>query len=214
MNLEVDTYLDNLNKWQKELSRLRDIVANCGLTEEIKWMHPCYTYNKKNIALLHGFKDYCAILFHKGALLKDPNRILIQQTENTQSARQIRFTNLSEIETLKPVIKAYIYEAIEVEKAGLKVRKKKTSDFETPEELKQKFIENPDFENAFNNLTEGRKRGYLLHFYKPKQAKTRISRIIENTDKIFKGKGLNDCVCGLSNRFPNCDGSHKQLKKK
>lgn len=213
MNHEVDNYLDNLSKWKKELTKLRQIIAHCGLTEELKWMHPCYTYNKKNIVLIHEFKDYCAILFHKGVLLNDQNKILVQQTENTQSARQIRFTNQSEIEELESVIKEYIYEAIEVEKAGLKVKKKKTSDFEIPEELKLKFEENPELENAFKNLTEGRQRGYLLHFSKPKQAKTRTSRIIENIDKIFKGKGLNDCVCGLSKRLPNCDGSHKQLEK-
>tara|TARA_R110002049_G_scaffold993_11_gene7300 strand:- start:86123 stop:86764 length:642 start_codon:yes stop_codon:yes gene_type:complete len=212
MNPEVDTYLDNLDKWQKELTRLRQIIATCGLTEAYKWMHPCYTYNKKNVLLIHEFKDYCAILFHKGALLHDSNTILVQQTESTQSARQIRFTDISEIEKLEPVIKAYIFEAIEVEKAGLKIKKKKTSDFEIPKELKQKFKENPDLENAFKNLTEGRQRGYLLHFSKPKQSKTRTSRIIENTDRIFKGKGLNDCICGLSKRLPNCDGSHKQLE--
>jgi len=211
MNYQVDTYLDNLNKWKKELARLRQIIANCGLTEEFKWMHPCYTYNTKNVVLIHEFKDYCAVLFHKGALLKDTKNILVQQTENTQSARQLRFKNKSEIEALKSVIKAYIYEAIEVEKAGLKVKKKKTSDFEMPTELKQKFKENPELETAFKNLTEGRQRGYLLHFSKPKQAKTRILRITENIEKIFKGKGFNDCICGLSKRPPNCDGSHKQL---
>ena len=184
------------------------------MTEDFKWMHPCYTYNKKNILLIHGFKEYFAILFNKGALLSDPKNMLVQQTENTQSARQIRFTDISEIEEFKPTIKEYIYEAIEVEKAGVKIKMKKTSDYEIPKELKQKFKVNSDFESAFKNLTEGRKRGYLLHFSQPKQAKTRISRIEKNTKRILNGKGLNDCVCGLSKRMPNCDGSHKQLEKK
>ncbi len=213
MNLEVGTYLDNLNKWKTELTRLRDVIADCGLTEEFKWMHPCYTYKENNILLIHEFKDYCAILFHKGALLQDTKGLLVQQTKNTQSARQIRFTDISEIEDIASIIKEYIYEAIEVEKAGLKVKKKKTSDFEIPEELESKFKEDFDFKNAFKNLTEGRQRGYLLHFSQPKQAKTRIARIKKNTERIFNGNGLNDCVCGLSKRMPNCDGSHKQLEK-
>jgi uncharacterized protein YdeI (YjbR/CyaY-like superfamily) len=213
MNPEVEKYLDNLNKWQKELTRLRDLISDCGLTEEYKWMHPCYTYKEANIVLIHEFKDYCAILFIKGALLNDSKSILVQQTENTQSARQIRFTNISEIEGLDSTIKEYIYEAIEVENSGLKVKKKKTSDFEIAEELELKFKANSDFEIAFKNLTEGRQRGYLLHFSQPKQAKTRISRIEKNTERIFDGFGLNDCVCGLSKRLPNCDGSHNQLKK-
>ncbi|MFD2823367.1 DUF1801 domain-containing protein [Lacinutrix iliipiscaria] len=208
---EVDTYLERLNKWKKELTRLRQIINTCGLTEAYKWMHPCYTYNKKNIVLIHEFKDYCAILFHKGALLHDDKKILIQQTENIQSARQIRFKDVSEIEKLEPVIKAYIFEAIEVEKAGLKIKKKETSEYEVPEELKQLFKANTEFKKAFKNLTEGRQRGYLLHFAKPKQAKSRISRINKNTKRILDGYGLNDCTCGLSKRKPNCDGSHKQL---
>jgi uncharacterized protein YdeI (YjbR/CyaY-like superfamily) len=211
MNQEVDKYLDNISNWQKELTRLRQIIVDCGLSEEFKWMHPCYTYNNNNILLIHEFKDYCAILFTKGALLSDSSNILVQQSENTQSARQIRFTDISEIENLETIIKEYIFEAIEVEKAGLKVERKKTSDFEIVEELKQKFKENPEFEKAFKNLTEGRQRAYLLHFSKPKQAKTRVSRIAESTDRIFQGKGLNDCICGLSHRMPNCDGSHKKL---
>lgn len=213
MNPKVDKYLEHLNKWQKELSYLRELILDCGLTEEYKWMHPCYTYQEANILLIHEFKDYCAILFHKGALLNDAKKILIQQTKNTQSARQIRFTDVSEIEELKETIKAYIYEAIEVEKAGLEIEKKKTADFEVVEELKLKFKENPDFESAFKNLTEGRQRGYLLHFSQSKQAKTRISRIEKNAKRIFRGYGLHDCTCGLSKRKPNCDGSHKQLEK-
>jgi uncharacterized protein YdeI (YjbR/CyaY-like superfamily) len=214
MNPKVDAYLKNLNHWQNELTKLRDIVLDCGLTEAYKWMHPCYMYNQNNILIIHEFKDYCGMTFFKGVLLKDTQNILIQQTENLQSARQIRFTSLSEIETLQDIIKQYIYEAIEVEKAGLKVKLKKTSDYKMPEELKQVFKEDPKFETAFKNLTEGRKRGYLLHFSKPKQVKTRLSRIEKNMERIFKGKGLTDCICGLSKRKPNCDGSHKQLETK
>jgi uncharacterized protein YdeI (YjbR/CyaY-like superfamily) len=209
MNKEIEKYLNGLKKWHDELSRLRKIILDCGLKEEYKWMHPCYTYKGKNIVLLHEFKDYCAILFHKGALLKDSKKILVQQTENVQSARQIRFRDTSEIGDLETTIKDYIKEAIEVEKSGLKIKKKETSDFEMPKELDQKFEENPELEKAFKNLTAGRQRGYLLHFAKPKKTKSRISRIEKNIERILNGKGLNDCVCGKSKRMPNCDGSHK-----
>ena len=212
MTKEVEKYLNSLKKWQEELIRLHELILDCGLTEEFKWKHPCFTYNNKNIVLIQGFKEYCAILFYKGALLKDPKNVLIQQTENTQSGRQIRFTDISEIEALKTIIKEYIYEAVEVEKAGLKVTMKKTSDFEMPEELEKLFKDNPEFKKAFKNLTEGRQKGYLLYFSKAKQSTTRISRIEKNTERIFNGKGLNDCICGLSKRMPNCDGSHKQLE--
>lgn len=213
MNKDVDNFLSNLDKWQDELIRLRELILDCGLNEDFKWMHPCYTFNGKNIVLIHGFKDYCAILFYKGALLKDPKNILIRQTENTQSARQIRFTNVSEIQNLESTIRDYVLEAIEIEKAGLKVKMKKTSDYEVPRELDQKFTESPRLKKAFKNLTPGRQKGYLLHFSQPLQAKTRISRIEKNTERILNGKGLNDCVCGLSKRMPNCDGSHKQLEE-
>ncbi|MGS2727871.1 DUF1801 domain-containing protein [Psychroserpens sp. BH13MA-6] len=212
MNEEINKYLNGLEKWKLELKKLREIILDCGLKEEFKWMHPCYTDNGKNIVLIHEFKDYCAILFHKGALLKDPENILVQQTENVQSARQIRFTDLPEIEELEPTIKKYIREAIGIEKSGKKVEKKKISDFNVPIELEQIFSENADFEKAFNNLTAGRQRGYLLHFDKPKQSKTKISRIKKNMERIKDGYGLNDCTCGLSKRKPNCDGSHKQLE--
>ncbi|MCL4118654.1 UNVERIFIED_CONTAM: hypothetical protein GTU68_005451 [Idotea baltica] len=197
---------------EKELTRLRELIVDCGLTEEYKWMHPCYTYKEKNIVLIHEFKNYCAILFHKGALLDDSKNVLVQQTENTQSARQIRFTNILEIEDLKSTIKEYIYEAIEVEKAGLKVKKKKTAEFKIPKELMDIFKERPEFKKAFYNLTDGRQRGYFLHFSKPKQSKTRQSQVEKNIERIIDGYGLNDCTCGLSKRKPNCDGSHKQLK--
>lgn len=211
MNELVLNYFENLKKWQSEMRLLQEVILDCGLNEDFKWKHPCYTYNNKNIVLIHGFKAYCAVLFYNGALLKDSHNILIQQTENVQFGRQIRFVDISEIKKLKPIIKSYIFEAIEVEKLGLKVNTKNTSDFEIPEELILKFKENPEFENAFKNLTEGRQRGYLLHFAQPKQSKTRISRIENYSDRIFKRKGLNDCTCGLSKRPPNCDGSHKQL---
>jgi uncharacterized protein YdeI (YjbR/CyaY-like superfamily) len=212
MNPEVDKYLDNLTLWKKELTRLRELILECGLDEEYKWMHPCYTYKQRNILLIHEFKKYCAILFNKGALLNDSKNILVRQTQNTQAARQIRFTDLSKIEDLKSTIKEYIYEAIEVEKLGLKIKNKKTSDFEVPQELIAVFDQRPEFKKAFDKLTEGRKRGYLLHFAKPKQSKTRLSQVQKNVDRILDGYGLNDCVCGLSKRKPNCDGSHKQLR--
>lgn len=212
MNPKVDTFLNNLTSWQPELSRLCELIIDCGLTEDYKWMHPCYTYNSKNIVLIHGFKEYCGLLFYKGALLKDPYDVLVQQTENTQSARQIRFTSLSEIEDLRRTIKEYIFEAIEVEKAGLKIKKKETADFDMPEELSEKFNELPDFEKAFKKLTLGRQRGYLLNFSKPKQVNTRKSQIERNIERILDGYGIHDCTCGLSKRKPNCDGSHKQIK--
>ncbi|QCX38868.1 hypothetical protein FF125_10630 [Aureibaculum algae] len=210
MNEKVDVYLNNLDQWKEELTKLREIILDCGLTEDFKWMHPCYTINGKNVLLIHGFKEYCALLFNKGALLKDPVNILIQQTENTQSARQIRFTNITEIEKQEAVLKAYILEAIVIEKSGLKINRKKTSDFDVPEELNKKFEEDSNFKKAFNQLSHGRQRGYLLHFSQPKQSKTRISRIEKTINRVLEGKGLNDCTCGLSKRMPNCDGSHRQ----
>jgi uncharacterized protein YdeI (YjbR/CyaY-like superfamily) len=214
MNPKVDEYLDNVGKWQKELGLLRSIVFECGLMEGFKWMHPCYTYHKKNIVLLQEFKNYCSILFPKGALLKDPDGILVQMTKNVQSARQIRFYDIREIEKRKFTIKDYIFEALEVEKAGLGVSMKKTSEYKVPEELEQAFKNNAELRNAFDSLTPGRQRGYLLYFSQPKQSKTRASRISKNRERIIMGKGLNDCICGLSNRMPNCDGSHKQSKTK
>jgi uncharacterized protein YdeI (YjbR/CyaY-like superfamily) len=212
MNPKVDEYMENVGKWQNELEFLRSILLDCGLSEELKWKHPCYTYKKSNIGIIHEFKEYCAISFFKGVLLNDSENILIQPTRNIQAGRQIRFTSTKEIEKLESIIKSYVFEAIEIEKAGLQVKMKETSEFQIPEELAKKFIENSEFKNAFGNLTPGRQRGYLLHFSQPKQSKTRESRIIKNIDRILKGKGLNDCICGLSKRFPNCDGSHKQLK--
>lgn len=192
MNPKVDEFLGKAKKWQEEYSALRNIVLDCELTEEFKWMHPCYTLGKKNIVLIHGFKDYCALLFHKGALLKDAHGILIQQTENVQAARQIRFTNVQEIVGMETIIKDYILEAIEVEKAGLEVPMKEHKEYIIPEELHHKFNEMPIVKTAFEKLTPGRQRAYILHFSQPKQSKTRVSRIEKYTQHILDGKGLND----------------------
>ncbi len=188
----VDRFLDRAKKWKDEMSILRNICLDCGLTEEFKWMHPCYTYQGKNIVLIHGFKDYCALLFHKGALLKDTNHLLIRQTENVQSARQIRFRGPEEIVDLKPTLKAYIFEAIEVEKAGLVVKMKKTSEFKMPDEFKKALEDNSKLKSAFEFLTPGRQKGFLLYFSQAKQSSTRESRIKKSIPKILDGNGLND----------------------
>jgi uncharacterized protein YdeI (YjbR/CyaY-like superfamily) len=192
MNTKVDKFLDNAQKWQKEFKKLRAIVLDCGLTEELKWGQPCYTYEKKNIVLIHGFKEYCALLFFKGALLHDTDGILIRQSENVQAGRQIRFTNIREIVKIESILKTYIYEAVEVEKAGLKVKMKKTSDFKIPEEFQIKLDEIPALKSAFKKLTPGRQRAYLFYFSQPKQSKTRASRVEKYIQQIFSGKGLND----------------------
>ncbi len=209
MNPKVDEFLNNVTKWHDELEKLRAIVLDCQLTEELKWGVPCYTFQKGNIVLIHGFKEYCALLFMKGALLNDSNGILIQQTENVQGGRQIRFNSLKEIEEQEAILKAYIFEAIEVEKAGLKVAIKPHSEYAIPKEFQSKMDENSLLKNAFESLTPGRQRAYILHFSGSKQAKTREARIENYTKRILMGKGLNDCICGLSKRMPNCDGSHK-----
>jgi uncharacterized protein YdeI (YjbR/CyaY-like superfamily) len=196
MNPKVDWFFTKATKWQKEYQQLRMIVLDCGLTEELKWGCPCYTFpasagrQKSNIVLIHGFKEYCALLFMKGALLKDDNGILVQQTENVQAARQIRFTGVKEIVKMKTIIKAFIKEAIEVEKAGLKVELKKATEFKMPEEFKNVLDDMPELKTAFYNLTPGRQRGYLLHFSSPKQAKTREARIEKSVQQILNGKGL------------------------
>jgi uncharacterized protein YdeI (YjbR/CyaY-like superfamily) len=192
MNPKVDFYFNKAKKWQEEFEKLRMIILDCGLTEELKWGCPCYTFEKTNIVLIHGFKEYCALLFFKGALLNDANGILIQQTENVQAARQIRFTNVREIVKLKPVLKAYIHEAIEVEKAGLKVNLKKTTEFKIPEEFQNKSDEIPALKTAFDALTPGRQRAYVLYFSAPKQSKTRVARVEKCMRQILNGKGLND----------------------
>jgi len=192
MNPKVDQYLRRAKKWQKEMEKLRRISLGCGLTEELKWGKPCYTFQKSNIVIIQGFKEYCALLFVKGALLNDARHILIQQTENVQAGRQIRFTNVREIVKMKPTLKAYIYEAIEVEKAGLKVNFKKTTEFKLPEEFQNKLDEIPALKTAFKALTPGRQRAYVLYFSQPKQSKTRESRIEKYMKQILNGKGLND----------------------
>jgi uncharacterized protein YdeI (YjbR/CyaY-like superfamily) len=192
MNPKVDFFFNKVGKWQKELEKLRAIVLDCPLTEELKWGVPCYSLQESNIVLIHAFKEYCALLFFKGALLKDSKGILIQQTKNVQAPRQIRFTNVREIVEMKAIIKAYIFEAIEVEKAGLKVKLKKTTEFDVPEEFQSKLNESPALKTAFHALTPGRQRAYLLHFSAPKQSKTREARIAKYMRQILKGKGLND----------------------
>ena len=192
MNPKVDFYFSKAKKWQEEFEKLRMIILDCQLTEELKWGVPCYTFQKSNIVLIHGFKEYCALLFFKGALLNDANGILIQQTENVQAARQIRFTNVREIVKMKTILKAYIYEAIEVEKAGLKVNFKKTIEFIIPEEFQKNLDKNPVLKTAFDALTPGRQRGYLFYFSQPKQSKTRESRVKKCMQQILNGKGLND----------------------
>jgi len=192
MNPKVDWFFDKATKWQKEFEKLRAIILDCGLIEELKWGQPCYTFQNTNIVLMHGFKEYCALLFFKGALLNDPNGILIQQTENVQVARQIRFINVREIVKMERILKAYIYEAIEVERAGLKVKLKKTSDFKIPEEFQSKLDKRPALRKAFDALTPGRQRGYIFYFSQPKLSKTRESRVKKYVKQILNGKGLDD----------------------
>jgi uncharacterized protein YdeI (YjbR/CyaY-like superfamily) len=192
MNPKVDVFISKANKWQEEFKKLRMIILDCQLTEELKWGVPCYTFQKSNIVLIHGFKEYCAILFVKGALLKDAKGILITQTENVQSARQVRFTNVQEIVEMESNLKAYIYEAVEVEKGGLKVNFKKNTELKFPEEFQNKLDENPALKTAFEALTPGRQRAYNLYFSEPKQSKTREARVEKCMQQIFNGKGLND----------------------
>jgi uncharacterized protein YdeI (YjbR/CyaY-like superfamily) len=192
LNPRVDEYLKKAEKWQQESKKLRKIILDCGLTEESKWGKPCYTFQNSNVVIIQGFKEYCALLFCKGVLLKDANRILIQQTENVQAARQIRFTHLRQIVEMEPIVKAYVREAVEVEKAGLEVNYKKTSEFTIPEELQNKLRELPALKTAFEALTPGRQRAYILYFSAPKQSKTRESRIEKCRQKILGGKGLDD----------------------
>jgi len=192
MNARVDGFFKKAKTWRAEFEKLRKVCFDCGLAEELKWGKPCYTYQDNNIVLIHGFKDYCALLFFKGALLKDPKGVLIQQTENVQAARQIRFTNVQEIVALKPTLKAYIKEAIEADKAGLEVSYKKTSEFAIPEEFQDRLDGYPALKKAFRALTPGRQRGYLLYFSAAKQSKTREARVEKCLEQILNGKGLND----------------------
>jgi len=192
MNPKVDNFISRAGKWGEEYKKLRAIVLDCGLTEELKWGCPCYTLDDKNAVLMHGFKEYCALLFFKGALMNDSEGILIQQTKNVQAGRQIRFTNVREITGMKSVLKDYINNAIEVEKSGVKVKLKKTSEYKMPVELQNKLKEVPAFKTAFYALTPGRQRGYIYYFSQPKQTGTREARVEKYMKQILKGKGLDD----------------------
>ena len=191
-NPKVDFFFSKAGKWQEATEQLRTVIINCGLDEELKWGCPCYTYQKRNIVLIHTFKDYCALLFFKGALLNDPHGVLVQQTGNVQAARQVRFSGLMEIMEQRPILEAYIHEAIKAEESGLKVPLKKPSDFAVADEFKQKLNAIPSLKTAFEALTPGRQRNYLLHFSAPKQSKTREARVKKCIPQILDGKGLND----------------------
>ncbi|MFD0894273.1 YdeI/OmpD-associated family protein [Luteolibacter ambystomatis] len=192
MNPDVDFFFTKAEKWREELEYLRTVALSAGLTEELKWGVPCYTRDKANVVLIHAFKDYCALLFFKGALMKDPKGILIRQTENVQSARQVRFTSVREILKLEPTLKAYLREAVEVEKAGLKVAYKKASEFAVAEEFQSRLDASAKLKKAFEALTPGRQRAYLLHFSSAKQSKTRAARVEKCEPRILEGKGLDD----------------------
>jgi uncharacterized protein YdeI (YjbR/CyaY-like superfamily) len=192
MNPKVDFFFEKAKQWQEEFEKLRMIVLDCGLTEELKWGQPCYTFQGRNIVLIHGFKEYCALLFFKGTFLQDTHGILIQQTENVQAARQIRFTNVREIVEMEPIVKACVFEAVEVEKAGLKVAFKKTSEYTIPEEFQKKLEEIPALKTAFDALTLGRQRAYIFYFSQPKKSGTREGRVEKYMQQILNGKGLND----------------------
>jgi uncharacterized protein YdeI (YjbR/CyaY-like superfamily) len=213
MNPSVDPFFMNLTSWREELHLLRSLVLECGLTEELKWGSPCYVQEKSNVVIIQGFKDYCGLMFFKGALLKDERGLLSKPGENTQSGRQLRFTSLQPIIDQADLLKAYIQEAMDIEQAGLKVVHKQVNEYPVPEELSDIFSKNWAFKQAFEGLTPGRQRAYLMHFSEPKQSATRITRIERMQDKIMRGKGMTDCWCGLSNRMPTCDGSHRQLKQ-
>lgn len=192
MNPKVDAFLKRQNKWRAEFEKLREILLSIGLEEELKWGHPCYALDGKNVVLMHGFKEYCAVLFHKGALLKDPERVLVQQTKNVQAARQIRFTSVQQVKKLEKTVKAYVREAIAIERAGLKVQFKKTEDFEVPEELRSRLGANAKLKKAFAALTPGRQRAYIFHFSQPKRPETRAARVEKNIPRILEGLGLDD----------------------
>lgn len=191
-NPKVEAFMQREKKWKDEFERLREIIRECDLEEDYKWMHPCYTLKGKNVVLIHGFKEYCALLFHKGSLLKDPEKILIQQTKNVQAARQLRFTNVDQIKEQRDIIKAYVEEAIELEKSGAKVELKKTEEYEMPVELQEQLDQNSNLKEAFYNLTPGRQRQYIYYISQAKRPATRVSRVEKYIDHILDGKGLND----------------------
>jgi len=211
MNPKVEEYIDKARRWHFELKALQNILLDCMLIEEFKWRNPCYTFQNANVIIIGGLKEYCILSFIKGALLKDNHGILINPGENSRSVRMVKFTNTQEIIDLTPILKEYIFEAIELEKEGLKVDFKKDPELSIPEEFQNKLNENPDLKTAFYALTPGRKRGYILYFSGAKQSKSRQSRIEKYVQKILDGKGINDCTCGLSRKMPGCDGSHKYL---
>jgi len=192
INPKVDTYISNAKKWQEETQALRMVLIDCGLSEDIKWGKPCYSFDESNIVIIQGFKDYFALLFFKGMLLKDANGVLVKMGENTNVGRQMRFADVKEIRKMKPIIKAYIQEAIELEKAGVRVTLKKTSEYTIPNELQNKLNEMPALQKAFDTLTPGRQKAYIFFFSQPKQSKTRESRIEKCIPQILEGKGLND----------------------
>lgn len=211
MNPKVDEYLSKVKIWPEELSLLRSIILDSGLTEELKWRQPCYTYKNSNVVLLAAFKNFCALSFLKGTLLKDSKGLLVKPGEHTQSARLLKFTSSEEIITLEPLIRAYLDEAVAIEKAGLKVAYQDNTTLVLVKELKTKLDQNPNLKIAFNNLTPGRQRAYNLFFSAAKQSKTRVARIEKYESQILAGKGIHDCTCGHSKKMPTCDGSHKYL---
>jgi uncharacterized protein YdeI (YjbR/CyaY-like superfamily) len=213
MNPKVDEYLSKVRKWRDELETLRMILLDCQLTEEYKWSQPCYVYNKSNIVLLTSFREYCTLAFFKGSLLKDTDKIFVKPGENSQSVRQIRFTSVKDILKKEAILKAYIFEACEVEEEGLKVKLKDVSEYKIPEEFQSRLNKDASLKTAFKSLTPGRQKAYLLYFSEPKQSKTRESRIDKYVSRISSGIGINDCICGLSKRHPTCDGSHKLMQK-
>ncbi len=212
MSPKVDAFLVKLDKWQAELILLRSLLLEMGLEEDLKWSSPCYSHEKSNLVILQGFKEYFAILFFKGVLLTDTGKIFSKPGENTQSSRQIRFTHLEDILSKETLIKAYIQEAIEVEKSGAKVTLKKIEEYVVPDEFQNAMEEDDALKTAFARLTPGRQRMYLMHFAEAKQEATRIARIEKNKNRILMGKGLGDCICGLSQKMPTCDGSHKHAR--
>ena len=213
MNPKVDDFISEAKKWQAEIKQLRTLLLDGGLTEEFKWRTPCYSFQGNNVVIIGCFKNYCTLSFFKGALLQDSHKVLSKPGENSQAVRFFKFTNLEEITEQKPTIKAYMYEAIEIEKAGLKVPLKNNTELEWVAELQMALDKNPVLKTAFNALTPGRQRAYNLYFSEAKQSKTRETRIEKYTQRILDGKGFNDCICGLSKKMPGCDGSHKFIPK-
>ncbi|PIB39403.1 DUF1801 domain-containing protein [Maribacter sp. 4G9] len=211
MDIRVDDYISKQRNWTAEIELLREILLDCGLEETLKWRQPCYTFKGKNILIIGCFKDFCCLGFFKGVLLKDAEGILKQQGENTQSARIVPFTHVGDITRLKPILKTYVLEAIEIEKSGLKVEYRQPDEMEFPKELERTFEKDVAFESAFKNLTPGRQKGYLLFISGAKQSATRVSGIEKHRSRIMAGKGIHDCVCGHSKKMPSCDGSHNYI---